>query len=539
PQLRLLADWDGQPGYESMAGDELLLVPGQSGRLRVEVQGALGATVFLYRSPGRSIGPYWSASVDALDFVAEVELQSTERNEWIYAEVRGVGEVDAVPTEALQNPLLLIEPGLGTDERRAITAPLFFGPTLAQPQGADSLPPDQGIDDGARLALGEQGAFAGFPDVAQADGLLHLVAEQHTPGQTQVWYRALDGSAAQKLSGGSTSARFPRVAARGAEVWVVWQDERAGQIPRRPAIYLRHSTDRGRSWGPEQLLRAVDGRAEKPAIAVGPRGEPGIVWQEIAPGTAFDIWFQQGLQGEAINLSAAGKSTAPDDGIDTRSALYPASIWPQISASSQGRFAVVFQDNRHDPDPLWTSGPVRGEEGATEVDDYQIGVLTRAADGAWTQTQWLGAADRIDAHPDVEFAADGSLLVVWDSRILQPAGANLSIRWAHSSDGAQWLLSTEGIAEAAEHMSQYPRLGLDADGQPRVVWYDGRSADWRWRIATTRWQGQGWGQLQLLPSLGNNTWPATAGGALVFASTRHARRWQRDPTQQIVWKEGP
>ncbi|WP_263359883.1 hypothetical protein [Acidicapsa ligni] len=43
----------------------------------------------------------------------------------------------------------------------------------------------------------------------------------------------------------------------------------------------------------------------------------------------------------------------------------------------------------------------------------------------------------------------------------------------------------------------------------------------------------GWSAGSLLNGRGNNTWPATAGGAIVFGSTRNAVRLQRDITQQI------
>ena len=42
-----------------------------------------------------------------------------------------------------------------------------------------------------------------------------------------------------------------------------------------------------------------------------------------------------------------------------------------------------------------------------------------------------------------------------------------------------------------------------------------------------------WMKVSLLPSRGINTWPATDGGVIAFASTRNARRLQRDRTQQI------
>jgi hypothetical protein len=83
-------------------------------------------------------------------------------------------------------------------------------------------------------------------------------------------------------------------------------------------------------------------------------------------------------------------------------------------------------------------------------------------------------------------------------------------------------------------MSQRPRLGVDGNGAVRAVWYDSRSADWRWRVMTAVYESrQGWDAGTLLNGPGINTWPATAGGVIAFASTRNAARLQRDPTQQI------
>jgi hypothetical protein len=83
-------------------------------------------------------------------------------------------------------------------------------------------------------------------------------------------------------------------------------------------------------------------------------------------------------------------------------------------------------------------------------------------------------------------------------------------------------------------MSLWPRLGRATDGRVRATWHDSRSADWRWRVMTAK-QGAGgvWGSAKIWPSRGINTWPAIAGEALVFASTRNAARLQRDRTQQI------
>ena len=54
-----------------------------------------------------------------------------------------------------------------------------------------------------------------------------------------------------------------------------------------------------------------------------------------------------------------------------------------------------------------------------------------------------------------------------------------------------------------------------------------------WRVMTARLGDAGWSAGDLLTGKGNNTWPATAGDSIVFASTRNAKRLQRDRTQDI------
>jgi hypothetical protein len=83
-------------------------------------------------------------------------------------------------------------------------------------------------------------------------------------------------------------------------------------------------------------------------------------------------------------------------------------------------------------------------------------------------------------------------------------------------------------------MSQRPRLDLDTDGSLRAVWYDSRSADWRWQILTAKLLPNAtWSPATQLTSLGNATLPALSHGLVVFTSDRQAGRTQRDPTESI------
>ena len=536
PVMTLEADLQKDGLYEAIAGDELVAPAASAGRLRLRIQNGAGSTVSLYQAPGQSAGAVQTFMPVAPDESFTYDFTTPAANTWFYAEARGPGEVDSVDTARLEDPNSTASPNTGNDERRAITSPIFIGPSLAEPQPAQALPAALGTADNAQLLLGEAGQFSGFPDLAVSDGHSHVVAELHSAGRTSVFYRRADQAQPIDLAPMSTSARFPKIAARGDLVWVAWQDEGANQMPRRGKIMLRQSMDGGLTWMPAAELRSLAGRAEKPDLALMPDGKPVVVWQEISAGNPFDVMARVVGQDTApINLSRTGKTVMAATPADTRSARYPASVWPSVAVSTDGRVAVAFQDNRTDPDPLWTGAVFTGEEGATEVDNWQIMVTVRPAGGPFSAPVGFGNNDRADRHPAIGFTSAGKLLAVWDSKTLNAAGTNLSIRSSLSDNGLVWSDAADPlpVAHDAGVMSQYPRLGSDANGNLRAVWYDSRAADWRWRVMTAVFDGMAWDAGTLLLAPGINTWPATDSGAIVFSSTRNAQRVQRDKTQQI------
>lgn len=541
PVVSIEADFDGDGRFEAMGGDERFVPPGTVGKLRVTVDRGMGSTVHVYAAPGRSAGALATFRPGLLELRAEYELdvEAPAQPGWYRAEVRGLSlphsvNTSDIPTSLIPMPLEL------PNQLRAMTSPIFVsaGPVEARPELP--TPADAGGDDGALVALGTVGAFSGFPDLAVANGRTHVVAEVHEPGATRIQYRRRDGglwSAPQRLSE-SDSARFPQVAAHGETVWVVWQDEAAGQQPRRPAILLRRSDDGGVTWRPIETLRTLEGRAERPAIAATPDGGAVVAWQEIRSGEPFDVYAQWlGRDAAPVNLSRAGKNFRAAHLLDTRSSRYPASVWPRVAVAANGRVAVGWQDNRTDVDPLWTGQTLRGE--GTDPDDWQI--MLRARDPAaqdWEAPRSVGANDRADRHPALAFDGQHRLILAWESKPLQAAGANLVVlSTRENAEGG--FDEPEPIDAGTAGMGQYVRLAREADGRVRAVWADSRSADWRWRVMTALRGEAGWTGARLIPSRGNNTWPATAGGQIVFASTRNAQRLQRDRTQQVVLLPAP
>jgi hypothetical protein len=152
----------------------------------------------------------------------------------------------------------------------------------------------------------------------------------------------------------------------------------------------------------------------------------------------------------------------------------------------------------------------------------------------WGLPMSLGADDRADRHPTLAYGPGGALNAAWSSRTLHSSGVNEAVLTSRTTDGFNWSTPAP-VAFNAAAQSIWPKLSRGADGRLRIAWHDSRSADWRWRVMTAKQGGAGgaWSSGQLLQGRGINTWPALAGNALVFASTRNAARLQRDRTQQI------
>ncbi|MES0872646.1 CehA/McbA family metallohydrolase [Sinimarinibacterium thermocellulolyticum] len=540
PRLRIDADFDGDGVFEVRAGEEVFVPAGTPGKLRVRIEQGLGNRVLVYAAPGRSAGAL--AEVIATSVIGFEELVldivAGDTPSWYRAEMRSLGLAD--PSSLLFGTVLgpydldnLFQQLLA--QVRALSGPIFVSTAPVTPQGQHLPPPDRGTDDGAEYALGAPGEFAGFVDAAHdaASGRLHLVAEVHDAVSTRVHYaaRAADGRwrAPLELSA-STSARFPRIAVAGDHVVVVWQDERAGQIPRRAAIHARISRDGGAHFGDEIVVRAVDGRAMHPDVALAADGRAHVVWQQIRAGEPFDVWYTildaDGRLADPINLSRDGKEIVAASGLDARSARYPASVRPAIAIGADDVPLIAWQDNRFDIDPLWTGQAGSGE--GTDPDDWQIAVYSPGR-----AIEYLGAADAADRHVDVIVDGLGRAHAVWTSKPLAAAGANLRVLAAVRAAGAASFAAPQAVDEFAASSARAPRLGLAADGAARLAWFDSRSSDWRWRVMSARFEQGAWRDVRLYGGRGVNTWPVPAGAFLAFATTRHAERVQRDRTQQI------
>jgi predicted metal-dependent phosphoesterase TrpH len=524
PMVTLTADVDGDGAYESMGGDEVTAVTGAAATLKVRVRRAAGMTVFVYAAPGRSRGPVATFSPTKLDQSFTLALAPTAS--WYRVEVRGI----AAP------------PGLAVDTYRPNNALLAFASPLfvdqmgrAAPRAESPLPPLTTATDGAVAAIETPGAFAGFGDVAATPSAAHVVAEVDVGGRASVTYRRMSADASsalgdpERLSDLDASARFPSVAAVGNDVWVAWQEERGQQTPHRTNIVVRHSNDGGRSWDKPRNVTTTN-HAQHPTIEVTRDNRAVAAWADNARG-AFDVYVQELFVGaNAVNVSAPGKHVRAGLPTDTRSAVYPASLFPSLTVAADGRVAVAWTDNRRDIDPGWTGS--RAGEG-TAPDDWEIFTAARPRGGTWgAPVNASNDSKRADRHPSIAFTGnEQGLVVAWDSKELKESGVNLDVRYSQAPPtGAGWQPARQ-IGFNADAMSQRPQVVTAGTGA-RVVWYDSRSADWRWSLWSAAVDPSGAAPVRLTGA-GNASYAAASGNLVAFTSDRHATRVQRDQTQGV------
>ncbi|WP_326565670.1 CehA/McbA family metallohydrolase [Amycolatopsis rhabdoformis] len=535
PFVTIEADLDGDGRFEAMGGDETVVgsrkLPKRAA-LRVRVRQGVGTRLLVYGTPGRSAAALLDTTVRGNDDTRTLPLTLSGDHVWFRAEVRSPGSASGADAD----PTL-------PDQLRAATSPVFVSVgRVATPKPEIPLPAGETGRDNAAAVLGGSGEFTGFADVAVTGNDVHVVAQRHADGRSTVVYKRVDrrgfGLFEVELSSGSATATAPRIAASGHDVWVVWQDERGHEQPHRPAIYLRHSATGGLLFGPAVRLDAGTGRAVQPAIALLSGGQPVVTWADNTGG-AFDVFAQVvGVDRKPLNLSAAGKAvSAGNRAVDARSPRYPASVFPTVAVGHDDRVLVAWQDDRFDPDPLWTGHtPPAGQpaSGGTDPDNWQILASSRSGTrGSWgASVQVSAVTDRADRHPSAAVDHSGAFVVAWDSGALQSSGANLSLRSSRSADGRTWSAGTPFALEPAA-MSQRPRLSRDPDGTVRAVWYDSRAADWRWKVFTARLTSAGWSAPVQVTKPGNATFPAVSGGVVAFTSDRNATRGQRDGTQQV------
>jgi hypothetical protein len=162
--------------------------------------------------------------------------------------------------------------------------------------------------DGVRLT--DAAGISRVPSVAASGNAVHVVWEDVRDGNEKVYYkRSVDGGETWggdiRLTSLTSCSQEPSVAAAGAEVHVVFRDDRDIIIK----TYYKHSSDGGETWGDDMRLTDLAGSATHPSVAsVG--AEVHVVWQDSRHSN-WEVYYKRyGRRGGSI----AGTAFSDDNG---------------------------------------------------------------------------------------------------------------------------------------------------------------------------------------------------------------------------------
>ncbi len=198
-------------------------------------------------------------------------------------------------------------------------------------------------------------------DVAPADGdpesegtvmcvtpssKVYVVWVDDRDGTSSVWLnRSLDGgsswlASAVKVNRGEGAAEAPDLACTDQGVFVVWEDDRDGELENHQ-IYFNYSLDDGTSFADEDTL--LEGDVEGLTMSLGPqivavKGDLYVSWFDSLGG-AYDIYV--------ASSGDNGQSWRDAVRVDSDAIGEAHSAWPQLAATEFGDVYVAWEDARN------------------------------------------------------------------------------------------------------------------------------------------------------------------------------------------------
>ena len=175
------------------------------------------------------------------------------------------------------------------------------------------------LDNGATwksaMQLTNTSGYSDDPTVALSGANVYVVWEDETPGNSEIYFlQSSDSGAtwksAKRLTNNAGDSEFPRIAARGGNIYVMWVDDTPGN----EEIFFRRSPDYGATWQSAKRMTNSYGYSAQPGIAAD-GANVYLSWYDDTTGSA-QIYFRRsanwGLSWEAAKqVSSSGSSSDP------------------------------------------------------------------------------------------------------------------------------------------------------------------------------------------------------------------------------------
>jgi hypothetical protein len=162
-------------------------------------------------------------------------------------------------------------------------------------------------------------------------GGLNVVWYDMTTGSAEIYYRkslddGLTWTAVDRLTWSSDESWFPDIAGDSfGNLHLVWEDETPGNWE----VYYKNSTNSGSTWSTSRRLTWTSGTSWWPAVAAGPTGSLHLIWHDDTPG-GIDIFYM-------ASPDKGATWTSPQRLTWTFSAGYPA-----LAVDPSGNVHVVY-----------------------------------------------------------------------------------------------------------------------------------------------------------------------------------------------------
>jgi hypothetical protein len=338
-----------------------------------------------------------------------------------------------------------------------------------------------------------------------ASGVLHVVwmDDSRAPGAYEIRYARSTNSgatfsAARTISTSATAAIRPRLATRGANVYVVWAEDAAdAQTSQEKEIMFVRSVDAGLSFSAPLNLSNTAGHSHEARVGVDADGTVYVIWDEGTPSRHLALARSRSagatfeLPRTLFLLDAAGATKHPGLAVDPRTSAIYMTWHDNVAGEPQVFFSRSLDRGETFSSPLNISraplhahcatpsvGPtgtihvafeVRKDASLHRHDAY----YAQSRDGGATFTAPLNLSRGPDwAVSDYPWPAEGAaglVVVGWEDNT---RGGEFDAVVAVSTDGGRTFGASQNISNNSDSTSAEVVTLFGPDGALYALWED-------------------------------------------------------------------
>ncbi len=151
---------------------------------------------------------------------------------------------------------------------------------------------DGGITWTSDTRLTNDNAASGGPSIALSESVVHIVWIDHRDGNYEVYYKqstnaGINWGADIRLTNAPFEKRAASLSISGSVIHVAWYDYRDGNYE----VYYKHSTDAGANWEADKRLTQNSGYSIYPSISAS-GANVNIVWEDNRDGN-YEIYYKK------------------------------------------------------------------------------------------------------------------------------------------------------------------------------------------------------------------------------------------------------